>query len=171
MQLDDGLKMTIETGKKIPDATLLKRLEDKSHERISVTQRLAGRRVALLGMPGAFTGTCSGEHIPGLIARAPEILTKVDEIIVFVVNDPQVVKAWGESSGAFDAGITILADPFSELTEGLGLRFDNPDAGLIGRCTRFAAIVQDGTVETLLFEDGYVGCAMTGADGILDALA
>ena len=163
--------MTIAVGDKFPEVSLMLRLEDKTHQNVDMAEKLAGRRVAIVGMPGAFTGTCSGEHIPSLIAVAPEIMKHADEIIVFAVNDPQVIKAWGEISGATAAGITLLADPESKLTEALGLRFDAPPAGLIGRCTRFAAIVQDGVVETLKFEEERIGCSLTGGDAILEALA
>lgn len=163
--------MTIEAGQKMPEATLLMRQPDKTNLKIRLSERLAGRKVALIGMPGAFTATCTGDHLPGLVQAAPDLRARgVDEIIVFAVNDPQVMLAWGEATGATEGGITLLADPMSELTEGLGLRFDNPDAGLIGRCIRFAAIVNDGTVETLKFEEAPLGCALTSGASLVDAL-
>ena len=107
--------MRIETGRKLPNATLLKRLEDKTHESIEIADYVAGRKVALIGMPGAFTGTCTGDHLPNLIASLPSLEGKgVDEVIVFVVNDPQVVKAWGEVTGATVLDVQEAVDNHKE---------------------------------------------------------
>ena len=163
--------MPIEVGQIIPDANLMVRNADKTHSIVPISEKLNGRKVVLVGLPGAFTGTCSGEHLPSLINAWPKLTTKgIDEIIVFAANDPQVMRAWADISGANDAGITLLADPMSEFTESLGLRFDAPVAGLIGRCIRFAAIVNDGRVEVLRFEEKPVGCSLTSGDAILDVL-
>lgn len=162
--------MKIEVGQRIPEATLMKRLEDKTHLNVELGEKFAGRKVALIGLPGAYTGTCTGEHLPSLIRTAPDLKAKgIDEIIVFSVNDPQVMKAWGEATGATKAGITLLVDPECKFTESLGLRFDAPMAGMIARCTRFAAIVEDGVVKTLKFEEG-LGCSLTSGDSLLEAL-
>ena len=164
--------MVIAVGSTIPEATLMKRLEDKTNLPVDLSELLSGRKVALLGMPGAFTATCTGDHLPNVMRSLPRLKELgVDEIILFVVNDPQVVKAWGEVTGATDAGITLLADPESKLTEALGLRFDAPPAGLIGRCTRFASIVEDRVVTILKFEEGPTGCSMTNGDALIEALS
>ena len=163
--------MPIEVGQSIPNATLMQRQEDKTNKTFETTELFKGRKIALSGMPGAFTGTCTGEHVPSFIRRAKELKAKgVDEIIIFAVNDPQVMKAWGEATGGTDAGLTFLADPMCEFTEALGLRFDAPQGGLIARCVRFAAIVENGVIKTLKFEEAPLGCSLTSGDSILEAL-
>ena len=163
--------MKIEVGQRLPDATLLRRRTDKTNEAVDFVALCSGRMIALVGMPGAFTGTCTGQHLPGLIEAAPELRANgVDEIIVFAVNDPQVMMVWGEVTGATNAGITLLADPESKLTEALGLRFDAPAAGMIGRCLRFGAIANDRVVEILKFEKNPLGCDLTSGDSILQSL-
>ena len=70
--------MTIEKGQRLPNATLMQRQEDQSIQKVDIADLAKGRKIALIGMPGAFTGTCSGDHMPSLIARAPEIRAQTD---------------------------------------------------------------------------------------------
>ena len=121
--------MTISIGDRIPEAhPLLK--DENGIEPIDLTARIAGKRVVLVGMPGAYTGTCTEAHIPSLIRNAEALRAKGnDEIIVFVVNDAHIAAHWGSTTGATDAGITMLADWDATLTKGLGLAFNAPPAG------------------------------------------
>jgi glutaredoxin/glutathione-dependent peroxiredoxin len=101
--------------------------------------------VVIFAVPGAFTPTCHSAHVPSFIRTKAGFDAKgVDEIICVSVNDPFVMKSWGEATGATAAGITMLSDATSTLTKALGLDFSAPPVGLIDRSKRYAMQVVDG---------------------------
>lgn len=162
--------MTIQVGETLPEAQLLV-AGAEGPETVDLKSKTGGRRVLIIGMPGAFTNTCSALHMPSLVKHADAIRAKgVDEIIVLVVNDAQVIRAWGETTGATAAGITILADPTSAYVKAIGLDYDAPAAGFYGRSVRHVMLVEDGTVARLEVEEGRGVCDMTGGEAILDFL-
>ena len=161
--------MPLSAGDTIPDATLL-RMGDDGPEEISLSDRLKGRTVVLFGLPGAYTGTCTTAHVPSFIEAMDDLKAKgVDEVICVAVNDPFVMKAWGDSTGAHDAGITMLADPASDFTKAVDMAFTAPPVGFYDRSKRYAAVIRDGTVETVQ-EDEPGTCNRSGGDAILATL-
>lgn len=159
--------MAISVGDQIPEAQLI-RMGENGPETIDLAARLAGKRVILVGMPGAYTSTCTEAHIPSLIRSADALKAKgIDEIIVFAVNDAQIMARWGTTTGAADAGITLLADWDATLTKGLGLNFTAPPVGFIDRCTRVGMIVNNGVVEVLQMEEKRGVCSMTSGETLL----
>jgi cytochrome c peroxidase len=94
----------------------------------------------------------------------------VDEIICVSVNDPFVMKAWGEATGATEAGITMLGDAESAFTKAIGMDFDAPPAGLIARSKRYAMLVEDGKVITLHVEESPGVCEVSGGEALLAEL-
>ena len=161
--------MPLSAGDTIPDATLL-RMGDDGPEEISLSDRLKGRTVVLFGLPGAYTGTCTTAHVPSFIEAMDDLKAKgVDEVICVAVNDPFVMKAWGESTGATAAGITMLADPAAEFTKAADMAFTAPPVGFYDRSRRFAAVVRDGTVDTVQ-EDEPGTCNRSGGAAILATL-
>ena len=107
----------------------------------------------LFGLPGAFTGTCSTQHLPSFIRVADALRAKgVDEIVCVAVNDPHVMLAWGEATGATAAGIRMLADAARRSPRRSGSTFDNPAAGLFPRSKRYALLAEDGVVRVLNLE-------------------
>ncbi|WP_121061340.1 peroxiredoxin [Chachezhania antarctica] len=162
--------MTISTGDTLPDATLLQ-LGAEGPEKVSIAERTKGRKVVIFAVPGAFTPTCHSAHVPSFIRTKAEFDGKgVDEIICVSVNDPFVMKAWGESTGATDAGITMLADPESTFTKAIGLDFTAPPAGLMARSQRYAMLVDDGKVTVLNLEESPGTCDVSAGEGLLAAL-
>jgi peroxiredoxin len=138
--------MTIAAGDRLPDASLA-HMGPNGPETVSLAARLAGRKVVLFALPGAFTGTCSTAHMPSFVRTADAFRAKgIDEIICLSVNDPFVLGAWGEATGAAAAGITLLGDADGAFTRGLGMDFTAPQIGLIGRSNRYALVVEDGVV-------------------------
>ncbi len=138
--------MTLAVGEHLPDATLVTMGED-GPEQVRLSDRLRGRKVAVFGLPGAFTGPCSTIHLPSFVRTADEFRKKgVDEIICIAVNDPFVLSAWGETSGAADAGITMMGDPDATLTRELNMEFTAPQIGLYNRSNRYALVVEDGRI-------------------------
>lgn len=162
--------MTISTGDKLPDATLI-RMGDDGPAQVKLSDLTTGRKVVIFAVPGAFTPTCSAKHVPSYVENKDALLAKgVAEIICVSVNDPFVMKAWGEATGATGAGLTLLADADGGFTSALGLSFDAPPAGLIGRSKRYAMLVDDGVVKALNVEESPGAMDVSGADGILKAL-
>jgi peroxiredoxin len=160
-------KIMIDPGNVMPDATLL-RLGDTGPAPVQLGALMAGQRVVIFGLPGAFTGTCTAAHVPSFIRTADAFREKgVSEIICVSVNDPWVMTAWGESTGGTAAGLLFLSDPASEFTEAIGMRFDAPAVGFIGRCTRFAALVNDGVVEHFHTEERRGICDQTAGETLL----
>jgi cytochrome c peroxidase len=138
--------MTLAVGEKFPEATLA-RMGANGPELVKLSSLLKGRKVVLFGLPGAYTGPCSTIHIPSFIRTAAEFKARgVDEIICVSVNDPFVLKAWGESTGATAAGITLLGDPDAVLTKTLKMEFTAPPIGLYNRSNRYALLIEDGVI-------------------------
>lgn len=162
--------MTISTGDRMPGATLV-RLGENGVEQIDLAKTLKGRNVVIFAVPGAFTPTCHSSHMPSFIRTKDQFAAKgVDEIICVSVNDPFVMKAWGEATGADKAGITLLGDPKGELTQELGLAFDGAAAGLMGRSKRYAMHVVDGEVRVLHLEESPGACEISGGESLLAAI-
>ncbi|WP_045387799.1 peroxiredoxin [Falsirhodobacter sp. alg1] len=163
--------MTIAKGDRLPTADLV-RLGADGVETVDLGAHLKGRNVVIFAVPGAFTPTCHSAHMPSFIRTAAEFRAKgVDEIICLSVNDPFVMKAWGDSTGAADAGITLLGDPQSTFTKAIGLDFDAPGAGLNARSRRYAMQVIDGTVTLLHLEESPGTCDISGGEALLAELA
>ncbi len=156
---------TIKEGDALPAATLLK-ATDSGVEPVE-TASLTGR-VAIFGLPGAFTGTCTNQHLPSFMRNVDAFREKgVDRVICIAVNDPFVCAAWSDATGAAEAGVEILSDASGELTRALGLDFDLPAYGLVGRCKRFAMLVRDGKVEALNLEEKPGTCELTAGENLL----
>jgi len=144
--------MTIQTGDKIPSVTL-KCLGDAGMEEFDTAQALAGKKVVLFAVPGAFTPTCAQKHLPGYIDAAGDMKAKgIDEIICVSVNDPFVMNHWADVAGA--AGkVTMWPDGNGAFADALGLTMDGSGAGLGKRLKRFSMVINDGVVESLEVEE------------------
>ena len=161
--------MTIATGDRLPDATFLEKVDGKVGP-VAGPGLLAGRRVVLFGLPGAYTGTCSTMHLPSFIRVADALRAKgIAEIACVAVNDPHVMAAWGESSGATAAGIRMLSDAASDFTTALGVAYDNPAAGMFHRSRRYALLAEDGVVKVFNLEENNGQCAVSSGETMLDA--
>lgn len=144
--------MTIEIGQKLPEANFIE-LGAEGPAPVSVADLTAGKKIALFAVPGAFTPTCHAKHVPSFVGAAADLAGKgVDEIVCVSVNDPFVMKAWGEATGATAAGIRMLADPDSSFTKAIGLDFTAPPVGLLSRSQRYSMFIEDGVVKVLNVE-------------------
>ncbi|NKX38382.1 peroxiredoxin [Tritonibacter mobilis] len=160
----------ISVGDKLPAATLT-RIGENGPEQVEISDLAQGRKLAIFAVPGAFTPTCHSAHVPSFIRTKDQFAAKgVDEIICVSGNDPFVMKAWGEATGAAEAGISMLADAECAFTDAIGMRFDAPPAGLIGRSKRYAMIVEDGEVKILHLEESPGTCEVSAGEALLDAL-
>ena len=162
--------MTISVGDKLPAAQLLA-MGERGPEAVQIADRLTGRKVVIFGLPGAFTGTCTTAHVPSFIRTAAKFKAKgIDEIICVSVNDPFVMKAWGETTGAAAAGITMLGDAESAFTTAIGLNFSAPPAGFVNRSKRYALYAENGVVRVLHLEEGRDTCEVSGGEALLAAI-
>ncbi|MEQ9694535.1 peroxiredoxin [Shimia sp. SDUM112013] len=162
--------MTISAGDKLPEGALMK-LGEAGPEPVALDSIFKGRKVALFGVPGAFTSTCSAAHVPSFMRNADAIRAKgVDDIVCMSVNDPWVMQAWEADTGADKAGITMLSDPDGALTLAMGLDFSAAPVGFINRTRRFAAIVDDGVVTWIQEEEERGVCDLTAGETLLGHL-
>lgn len=140
--------MTIKPGDKIPTATLYEMGAD-GPAAVATGDLFKGRTVMVFGVPGAFTPTCSAQHVPGFKQLADQFRAKgVDEIVCLAVNDPFVMGAWGKDQ-AVAGKVRMIADGSGELTQKMGLEMDLVGRGLGMRSQRFAMLVKDGVVKTI----------------------
>ncbi len=158
--------MTISAGDRFPSVTLFVMGEDGAPQAISSDAIVKGRRIALFGVPGAFTRTCSARHLPGFVANAEAIRAKgIDEVLCLAVNDAAVLAAWAREHAA-EGRVRMLGDGRLEFTRAAGLEVDMSARGYGPRCRRFSMIVDDGLVTHLHLEtDG--GFGETSAERLL----
>lgn len=144
--------MTIKAGDKIPEATLRTMKEGKPTP-ITTAELFQGKKVALFGVPGAFTPTCSARHLPGFKDKLADFRAKgVDTIACVAVNDAFVMSAWGKDQKVGD-DIVMLADGSGDFARALGLELDLTGAGMGKRVARFSALVDNGVVKQLNVEE------------------
>jgi peroxiredoxin len=147
----------IKIGDAIPDATLTESTEfgeacPVSPARVSVTEASKGKRIVLFGLPGAYTPTCSAQHVPGYVEALPALKAKkIDEVWCVSVNDGFVMAAWGRDLKAIGK-VRMLGDGSAELTKKLGLELDLTKGGMGLRSQRFSMLIDDGIVKQLNVE-------------------
>lgn len=162
--------MTISPGTPLP-ATTLMRIGENGPEPVALAPLLEGKKTVIFGLPGAFTPTCSSAHLPSFMRNREAFTAKgVSEIICISVNDPFVMAAWDEATGAAKAGVTLLADPQSAFTSATGLAFDAPEIGFNARSLRYAMLVDNGVVSALQVEDDAGQCSVSGGEALLEAI-
>ncbi|MFV2051515.1 peroxiredoxin [Aliiroseovarius sp. YM-037] len=159
--------MAISVGDKLPDVNLMQ-IGEEGPEAVALGDKVKGRKVVIFAVPGAYTPTCHSAHVPSFMRTKGQFDEKgVEEVICVAVNDPFVVKAWGDATGAAGSGITMLADPESEMTKAIGMDFDAPPAGLLGRSKRYAMLAEDGEVKILNVEDSPGECEISAGEALL----
>jgi peroxiredoxin len=143
--------VTIRVGDTFPDVQL-QMMEEREPRSISTRELFAGKRVLLFAVPGAFTPTCSDEHLPGYLMKADEILARgIDLIACVAVNDAYVMQAWGRARNVGQR-ILMLADGSADLARALGLELDASNFGMGLRSQRYAVVLRSNTVEILQVE-------------------
>ena len=161
--------MKLKVGDKLPDAQMSV-MSSEGPALVSLSEKLAGRKVVVFGLPGAFTGPCSTTHIPSFMRVMDQLKSKgVEDVYCIAVNDPFVLKAWGESTGATAAGIEMLGDASAAFTKELEAEFTAPPLGLYERSNRYAALVEDGVVKVLNVDEPGV-CDISTGERFLEAL-
>lgn len=159
----------LSTGEKLPEMELMVVTED-GPSKISSNEIFEGKRVVLVGLPGAFTGTCSGVHLPGFIENADAIKSRgIDTIALVAVNDHQVLKAWAEHTGGMGK-ILFIADWDGAFTRAIDMEVDMSAGGLGMRSQRYSLIAENAEVKTLNVEEARGVAITSGAARILEQL-
>lgn len=151
--------MTIKVGDRIPDAKLYESADwnDETNcplrpTAVSVAEAMKGKKIAVFGLPGAFTPTCSAKHVPSYVAGLEALKAKgVNEVWCVAVNDGYVMQAWGRQEKA-TGKIRMLGDGNGDWTKALGLELDSTGGGMGLRMRRFSMLVDDGAVKQLNVE-------------------
>ena len=132
-------------------------------------QLFSGKKVVLFAVPGAFTPTCTAEHLPGYVRQSETIRKKgVEEIICLSVNDPFVMDAWGKTQ-AVEGKVSMVSDGSGHFSRAMGLETDLRTVGFGLRSKRYAMIVDDGVIAHLNVEDG-LGLEISDASTMLELL-
>lgn len=143
--------MAIAAGDRVPHAQLTIMSAD-GPKPVDAAELMGEGTTVLFAVPGAFTPTCSAQHLPGYIEHEASFRDRgVDRIVCMAVNDVFVMDAWGRSANADDR-IIMAADGNADFTQALGLEMDGRAFGMGQRSQRFALVVRDGTVEQVLVE-------------------
>ena len=143
--------MSIETGQPMP-AGSFGVMTESGPGAMTTDELFSGKKVVLVSVPGAFTPTCSMNHLPGFVDHADAIQAKgVDTIACMAVNDVFVMDAWGKDRGVGD-NVVMLADGNGEYTQALGLEMDASGFGMGLRGQRFAIVVDDGVATHVAVE-------------------
>ena len=147
--------MTIKIGDTLPEGTLAEFIETETEgcalgpNTFNVQDLAKGKKIAIFGLPGAFTPTCSAQHVPGYVQNAAALKAAgVDEIWCISVNDAFVMGAWGREQKATGI-VRMMADGNATFTKALGLDNDYSAHGMGVRSKRYAMLVEDGVVKTL----------------------
>ena len=150
--------MTIQVGSRLPEGKLREFIEVETEgcslgpNTFDVGTLTKGRKIAIFGLPGAFTPTCSAKHVPGYVQHYDALRAKgVAEIWCISVNDAFVMGAWGRDQKA-TGKVRMMADGSAEFTKALGLELDLTANGMGLRCKRFSMLVDDGVVKSLNIE-------------------
>ena len=148
----------LKVGDKLPAGILQEFIEVEGNgcslgpNSFEVERLVAGKTIAIFALPGAFTPTCSAQHLPGYVAQADALhAAGVDEIWCLSVNDAFVMGAWGREQKT--AGkVRMMADGSAVFTQATGLTLDLTSKGMGLRSQRYSMLVVDGMVKTLNIE-------------------
>lgn len=161
--------MTIGVGEKLPEFTFKVATADGAKD-MTTAEIFGGKKVVLFGVPGAFTPTCSNNHLPGYLENHAAITGKgVDAIAVIAVNDHHVMRAWASFTGG-EGKLLFLSDGAAKFTKAIGMDVDLSAGGLGVRCKRFSMIVEDGTVTAVNLETAAGQAVDSGAARMLELL-
>lgn len=150
--------MTIKVGDRLPSGTLWEFIEEEipgcsvGPNAFQVENLVKGKRIAIFGLPGAFTPTCSAKHLPGFLQNADQLkAAKVDEIWCLSVNDAMVMAAWGKDQKV-GKKVRMLGDGSATFTKAVGLDQDLTERGFGVRSQRYSMMVDNGVVKVLNLE-------------------
>ena len=159
--------MKIKVGEKLPSSELFYLDQNYNVKKVDILDLCKDNKTIILGMPGAFTKTCSALHLPGYIKNF-ELANKkgISKIVCIAVNDPNVMKAWGENQST-GTKIFMAGDPFLKFTKAIGAEVDKSEKGLGIRSNRYTMLVVDGKVKKVEEEKETATCELSAAENFL----
>ena len=161
--------MKIKVGDKLPGSELFYIDQNNEVKKIDILDLCKGKTI-ILGMPGAFTKTCSALHLPGYINNYEQATKKgISKIVCIAVNDPNVMKAWGENQKAGNK-IFMVGDPFLKFTKAIGSEVDKSEKGLGIRSNRYTMLVENGEVKKVEEEKETAKCELSAAENFLKSI-
>ena len=151
--------MAIKVGDRLPDGKLMESTEFDSAtqcamapKEVNVAEAAKGKKIAVFGLPGAYTPTCSAKHVPSYMQNMDALKAKgVNEVWCVATNDAFVMAHWGKDQKALGK-IRFLADGSGDWAKALGLELDLTARGMGKRMNRFSLLVDDGTVKQVNLE-------------------
>ncbi|MEM8629887.1 MAG: peroxiredoxin [Pseudomonadota bacterium] len=161
--------MTLEVGARLPDAEFIE-MGANGPETVTLSDLSKDRRIVLFALPGAFTSTCTAAHLPSFMRTEADFRDKgVQDIFCLSVNDPFVMGAWAESTGASKSGIRMICDPGAIFTKAVEMDFTVPSIGLYNRSNRYAVVIDDGEIIAANIDEPNV-CDVSTGEKLLEQL-
>ena len=158
--------MKIKEGEKIPSVNFFYNDEGGS-KKIKSTDLLKDHKAIIIGVPGAFTKVCSARHLPGYVNNFEQAKKKgVTKIICVSVNDPNVMKAWGENQNVGNK-VFMAADPYCEFTKSIGAEIDRTEKGLGMRSARYTMLVENNLIRNIKLEEDTGYCEISAAENFI----
>lgn len=143
----------IKVGERLPESTFTIMGEDGAPKQVKTSDIFAGKKVALFAVPGAYTGVCSKQHLPGYVQNHDKLKAQGFDLVACTsTNDIFVLTQWGKD-GKADGKVTMLADGSAEFVKKVGLDIDLSARGMGIRSKRYSMVVQDGVVQSLNVEE------------------
>ena len=159
--------MKIKEGDELPSGELFYLDEDKTVKKITTDSLFKNQKVIMFGLPGAFTAVCSTKHLPGFVNNFDETKKKgISKVICISVNDPFVMKAWGEAHKVGDK-ILMASDPYCKFIKEIGAEVDKSTKGLGIRSSRFTMLIENGIIKKLSEETDTAKCEISAAENFL----
>ncbi len=159
--------MKIKIGDNLPSAQVFFLDNSNLVTKKNIRDLTVGGKTIIFGLPGAFTTVCSTKHLPGFVKSYESVLKKgVQNILCLSVNDPFVMKAWGEKNNVGNK-IMMLSDPFCEFTKLMGLETDKSAKGLGIRSSRYTMLVDEGKIKKISIEKDTGECEISAAENFL----
>tara|TARA_Y100001936_G_C15812994_1_gene527629 strand:- start:30 stop:518 length:489 start_codon:yes stop_codon:yes gene_type:complete len=162
--------MNIKPGENLPQNDFFYLDEKNEVKKIATNDLFKKQKAIILGMPGAFTKTCSAVHLPGYLKNYDLALKKgITKIVCIAVNDPNVMKAWGQNQKVGNK-ILMMGDPFCKFTKAIGAEVDKSAKGLGIRSNRYTMLLEDGVVKKIEEEKETATCELSAAENFLNGI-
>ncbi len=162
--------MKIKIGDKLPNAELFYLNQKNEVNKFDIFNFCENKKIIILGMPGAFTKTCSTLHLPGFVKNYELALKKgITKIICVSVNDPYVMKFWGEYHNVGNK-IFMAGDPLVKFTKAIGAEVDKSGKGLGIRSNRYTMLIENGVVKKIEEEKETANCELSAAENFLSSI-
>jgi peroxiredoxin len=161
--------MKIKEGDQLPLSEFFY-LDSSGPQKIKSADLFKNQKTIVIGVPGAFTKVCSAKHLPGYVKNFEAAKKKgVTKIICISVNDPNVMKAWGENQKV-ENKIFMVADPYCEFTKLIGAEIDRTEKGLGVRSTRYTMLVENNIIKVIKEEDDTGTCEISAAENFIKGI-